>query len=155
MSEQPFIVFKGSWQGTSNITSLIALYSIKNRKFIKGYLKGYAGKGEIIYRILPGTYVYFFYFGWSKNDPPREVEVELLQISQQGKQTLAKVVVKFYNGEFLKQFPPQLFDFYKAIPPYHGYPSLNFEKVYAEEENNTLIEFIKNQGEYIEGEEHE
>jgi hypothetical protein len=118
-------------------------------------LRGYAGKGDIIYKLYPGTYVYLFYFGWNKIDPPNEIKAELLQISQQCEQTLAKVVVKFYGAEFLKQFPPQLFDFYKAIPPYHGYPSIDFNKVYSEEENKMLLELIEKGGEFIEGAEYE
>ena len=151
----PQITFKGSYRGTSNITALRALYSIKNRKFIKGYFDGCRGKGEIIYRLYPGTYIYLFYFGWNKTDPPHEINAELLRLEKQGEQTLSKVVIKFYKPEFLSNFPPQLFDFYKAIPPYHGYPALNFNKVYSEEENKMLLEFISKGGLYLEGAEYE
>jgi hypothetical protein len=153
--QQPFVEFKGSWQGTSNITSLRVLYSIKNRKFIKGYYKGCRGKGEIIYRLLPGTYIYFFYFGWGKTDPPNEIKAEILRLSEQGLQTISKAIIKFYNSSFLQNFPPQLLDLYKAKPSYHGYPTISFDKIYSFEENNALIELINRAGEYIEGDEHE
>jgi len=130
MSEQ-IIEWCGSWQATSNITAQRVLYSIKNRKFIKGYLRGCGGRGDIIYKIYPGVYIYFFYFGWRGNDPPREVKIELLKIEKQGEQILSKTVIKFYDTEFIKQFPPQLYDFVKSIPLYHGRPHLDFDKVYT------------------------
>jgi hypothetical protein len=153
MSEQ--LEWRGSYQGTSNITALRALYSIKNRKFIKGYLDGHRGKGEIIYRLYPGTYIYLFYFGWNKSDPPHELKAELLRLEKQGEQVLAKVVIKFYKPEFLKNFPPQLLDFYNAKPSYHGYPAINFNKVYSEEENKALLDFVNQNKEFLEGAEYE
>jgi len=153
-SNQITLTFKGSYQGTSNITALIALYSLKNRKFIKGYLKGCAGKGDIIYRLYPGTYVYLFYFKWNKIDPPNEIKAELLRLGESA-QTLSKVVIKFYSPDFLKSFPPQLSDFVKFVPSYHGYPKLNFNKIYTEEENKALLELINKGGEIVEGAEHE
>jgi len=144
----------GSWQATSNIVALRALYSPKNRKFIKGYLKGCGGRGDIIYRLYPGTYIYFFYFFWNKNDPPKEIKIELLQISQ-GEQILSKVVLKFYSQDFLKSFPPQLYDFVQSIPSYHGRPHFDFNKNYSEQENKALLELISKGGEITEGAEHD
>jgi hypothetical protein len=74
-----------------------------------------------------------------------------LRLSKEGEQTLAKAVVMFYKSDFLKNFPPQLLDFYNAKPSYHGYPALNFEKVYSEEENKMLLEFISKGGVHLEG----
>jgi len=154
-SNQITLTFKGSYQATTNIVALRVLYSPKNRKFIKGYLRGGAGKGEIIYKLYPGIYIYFFYFSWSKCDPPREVKIELLKIEKQGEQTLSKAVIKFYNSDFLKSFPPQLLDFYQAKPSYHGYPKLNFNKIYTEQENEMLLKLISGGGEITEGAEHD
>jgi len=154
VSLDSLIKWCGTWQATSNITALRVLYSIKNRKFIKGYLKGHAGKGEIVYKVYPGTYVYFFYFSWRGNDPPKEIKIELLHISE-NEQILSKIMIKFYDAEFLKQFPPQVFDFYKSIPLYHGRPHLDFNKNYSEEENKALLEFISKGGEITEGAEHD
>ena len=154
-SNQITLTFKGSYQATTNVVALRALYSIKNLKFIKGYLKGCGGRGDIIYRLYPGTYIYFFYFSWNKNDPPREVKIELLKIEKQGEKTLSKAVIKFYSTDFLKSFPPQLSDFVKFIPSYHGYPKLNFDKVYTMEENEMLLKFIEEGGEITEGAEHD
>ena len=152
--KKQIVEWRGSWQATSNIIALRALYSIKNLKFIKGYLKGCGGRGDIIYKLYPGTYVYLFYFRWNKIDPPNEIKAELLRLGE-SEQTLAKVVVKFYGPYFLKSFPPQLYDFYKAIPPYHGYPKLNFNKIYTEQENKMLLEFVNKSGEIVEGAEHD
>jgi len=149
------VEWRGTYQGTSNITALTALYSIKNRKFVKGYIKGCGGRGDIIYKVYPGVYVYFFYFSWSKCDPPREVKIELLRLEKQGEQTLSKAVIKFYNSDFLKSFPPQLLDFVKFVPSYHGYPSIDFNKIYSNEENKALLELINQGVEITEGAEHD
>jgi hypothetical protein len=158
---EELVEFRGSWQGTTNITSLRALYSVKRRKFIKGYYQGSRPHGEILYRVLPGTYVVFDYHGWWKLDPPRRLRVEKVYIGKEGEErvvkSLAAVEIKFYSkdGEFLKQFPPQVLDFFEARPGYHSYPSLSFEKVYSEEENQALLELLERGGEHVEGAEHE
>jgi hypothetical protein len=159
---EDLVEFRGSWQGTTNITYLRALYSIKRRKFIKGFYEGSRPHGDIVYKVLPGTYVVFDYHGWWKLDPPRKITVEMVKLErgEEGSarsQRLASVVIKFYSkdGEFLKQFPPQIIDFFNARPGYHSYPSLNFEKVYSEEEERALEELLRRGGEYVEGAEHE
>jgi hypothetical protein len=158
---EDLVEFRGSWQGTTNITHLRVLYSVKRRKFIKGYYQGSRPHGEILYRVLPGTYVVFDYHGWWRNDPPRQLRVEMIKLEKEGEERIVKslggVTIRFYSkdGEFLKQFPPQIMDFFNARPGYHSYPSLNFEKVYSEEENQALLELLERGGEYVEGAEHE
>jgi hypothetical protein len=158
---EDLVEFRGSWQGTTNITSLRALYSIKKRKFVKGFFEGSRPHGDIVYRVLPGTYVVFDYHGWWRLDPPRQMRIEKVHLIKQGEErvvkSLASVVIKFYSkdGEFLKQFPPQVLDFFNARPGYHSRPSLNFEKVYSDEENQALLRLVERGGEYVEGAEHE
>jgi hypothetical protein len=158
---EDLIEFRGSWQGTTNITYLRALYSVKRRKFVKGFFEGSRPRGDIVYRVLPGTYVVFDYFGWWRNDPPRQMRIEKIHLSKQGEErvvkSLARVDIKFYSkdGEFLKQFPPQVVDFFNARPRYHSRPSLDFEKAYSEQENQELLALLERGGEYVEGAEHE
>jgi hypothetical protein len=155
-----FFEIKGWYQGTSNITKLAAIYSVKNRKFIKGFIKGSRTHGEIHYRLFPGTYAWFEYLGWWRNDPPRELTVSLFRVlkDKEGFRhiVIATAVVKFYKPEFLVSLGiPQLVDFFEARPHYHSYPSLNFSKTYSEEENKKLLDFILSKREVVEEEEHE
>jgi hypothetical protein len=160
VSGEEYVEIRGWYQGTSNITRLAAVYSVKKRKFVKGYYKGSRTHGEILYRLLPGTYVFFEYFGWWRNDPPRELTVSLFRIekSDEGfrRVTVVTARIRFYNAEFLTGLGiPQLVDFFEARPHYHRYPSLNFEKVYSEEENEKLLSFVMSRKEIVEDEEHE
>jgi len=159
-TQDEYMELRGWYQGTSNITRLAAVYSTKKRKFVKGYYKGSRTHGDILYKLLPGTYVFFEYFGWWRNDPPREIVATLFRIvrTEEGfrRETIASSVVRFYKEEFLRGLGiPQLVDFFEARPCYHCFPTLNFDKVYTEEENNRLIEFVMAKKEVIEGEEHE
>jgi len=151
---------KGWYQGTSNVTRLAAVYSVKKRKFVKGYYKGSRTHGDVLYRLLPGTYIFFEYLGWWRNDPPRELTVRLFRIVKDAegfkRVTIASACIRFYKDEFLKSLGiPQLTDFYEARPYYHSFPTLNFDKVYTEEENNKLIEFVMERKELVEGAERE
>jgi hypothetical protein len=155
-----YLEMRGWYQGTSNITKLAAIYSVKRRKFVKGYYKGSRTHGEILYRLLPGTYVFFEYFSWWRNDPPRELTLTLFRIEKDAegfrRVVLATSTVKFYNPEFLVGLGiPQLVDFFDARSHYHAYPTLNFEKIYSEEENEKLLNFVMSGKELVEGEEHE
>ena len=159
-TQDEYMEMRGWYQSTSNITRLAAVYSVKRRKFVKGYIKGDRVYGDILYKLLPGTYVFFEYFGWWRNDPPREIVATLFRIvrTEEGfrRETIASSVVRFYKEEFLRGLGiPQLVDFFEARPCYHCFPTLNFDKVYTEEENNRLIEFVMAKKEVIEGEEHE
>jgi hypothetical protein len=158
MSEYELIEWVGGYQGTSNIHKLRALYSMKKRKFIKGFYKGNRVKGGIFYRVYPGRYIVFYYHSWWQNDPPREMQLSLVNINSEKTEMIAWVRLEFYKPEFLSSFNlPQLTDFYDAVPGYHSYPSLNFEKIYSEDENNKLLKFIldNNKKTIREGEEHE
>jgi len=159
-TQAEYVEMRGWYQGTSNITKLAAIYSVKRRKFVKGYYKGSRTHGEILYKLLPGTYVWFEYFGWWRKDPPRELTVTLFKIvkDEEGfrRVTVASASIRFYKDEFLRSLGiQQLVDFFEARPHYHSYPGLDFEKVYSEEENNRLIEFVMSKKEVVEGEEHE
>jgi hypothetical protein len=159
-TQTEFFEVRGWYQGTSNITKLAAVYSVKNRKFVKGFIKGSRTHGEIHYRLFPGTYIWFEYFGWWRNDPPRELTVALFKIvrTDEGlrRVLIASSTVKFYKPEFVASLGiPQLIDFFEARPHYHSYPTLNFNKVYSEEENKKLLDFVLSKRKVVEGEEHD
>jgi hypothetical protein len=142
MSEE-LIEWVGEYQGTSNIHKLRALYSIKKGKFIHGFYRGNRVRGDIIYRVYPGRYIVFYYHSWWQNDPPRQLQLSLVNINKEKTEIVAWVRLEFYEPEYLGSFNlPQLTDFYDAVPGYHSYPSIDFEKVYSEEENDKLIRFI-------------
>jgi hypothetical protein len=158
MSENELIEWAGEYQGTSNIHRLRALYSIKKRKFIRGFYKGNRVHGDILYRIYPGTYIVFDYHSWWQRDPPRRLQLVIVDIRKDEAKAVASAKIEFYKSDFLSSFNlPHLLDFYNAVPSYHTYPSLDFDKVYSEEENERLLKFIFRNNERIirEGEEHE
>jgi len=156
--ERVLIEIKGYYQGTTNVRRLSLLYSLKNRKFIKGYIKGSSSNGDIIYKVYPGRYLRVSYNYWNLADPPKKVEVELIQVREDGSvKTLKEVRIEFYDPEFLNRFPPQLKDLYERRPRYHTKPHLIplFEKSYNQEENDRLLALLDGPNVVREGEEHE
>ena len=154
--EGELVEYKGCYQATTNIRRLRLLYSLKNRKFIKGYVSGSRTGGDIIYRLYPGRYLEFSYDYWNKADPPRKIKIRMILISGEGIKTLSQVTIEFYSDEFLSQFPPQVIDFFEARPPgYHIKPDLAplFQKVYSEEEHDQLLKLVSTSTEIKEGEE--
>ena len=158
-SENALVEWIGEYQGTSNIHKLRALYSIKKGKFIRGFYKGNRVRGDILYRVYPGRYIVFYYHSWWQNDPPRQMTLAIVDFKSNAKPVpVAGVKLEFYKPEYLSSLGiPQLVDFYNAVPAYHSYPSINFDKVYSQEDNEKLLKFIlENQGKIIrEGEENE
>jgi len=158
MEGQNLIEIKGYYQGTTNTRHLSLVYSVKNRKFVKGFLDGSSTHGYIRYRLFPGKYIKIYYDYWNKADPPNKVEVSLISIEEDGKEKeLKSVCVHFYNCEFLKRFPPQLMDLYEKRPGYHRKPAVHllFTKQYTEEENENLLKIFDGPKIYREGEEHD
>jgi len=148
--------------GLTNTSRFEALYSLKNRKFIKGYIEKPSVRGRITYRLYPGRYIRFVYDRWNKRDPPYRIHVATIAIvCEQEKAKMTEneggyFVVEFYHKEFLNQFPPQIIDFYEARPMYHGAPSRQlFEKIYSEEEHRSLLQLLAKKMAVMEGEENE
>jgi hypothetical protein len=162
---QPVKVY-GWYQGTTNIRKFSVIYSIKNRKFVKGFFDGSRTSGNIIYRLYPGKYLRFEYKMWTKADPPRAISIKLINISAEKKgdeavareEVIASTTIKFYTDDFIKELNiPQLIDFFEGRPGYHSKPYINTDRIYGEGEHAKLLEFIdvNNGKEIIEGEEHE
>jgi hypothetical protein len=85
------VEWKGRYSGTTNQSQLKLLYSIKNRKYIKGYIKGSRVSGDILYSVYPGIYLVIDHFYWNKADPPHSITVSMVKIS---KERLEKLCVK-------------------------------------------------------------
>jgi hypothetical protein len=156
-TNQQLIEFKGHYGGTTNKKALRLLYSIKNRKFIKGYVSGDRVGGDINYRIYPGIYLVFDYYYWNKQDPPAVITIWKVQINKQKVTELKKWEIKFYDYHKLEQLPRQIWDFWYNHPGYHSGIDIRelTQKVYSEEENQKLLQLIESEQVQIEGEEHE
>jgi len=143
----------------TNTVYFAAIYSLKKRKFVKpASIVKICADYTVKYRLLPGRYLLFRYSYWSKRYPPRRIAVAPLLVQGDGSTVeLGGVEVGFEKGEFLQRFPPQLTDFFKARPAYHGRPAwLSLaERVYTEEENNRLLELLLTKRRFVEGEENE
>jgi len=141
----------------TNTGRLNLFYSLKNRKFIKGYVKKVGW--EILYRLTPGMYIRLTWDYWTKDDPPNTITAYLGRIICKENNAVFEsesiTQIKFYSADFLKQFPEQIRDLYNGRPGYHGTPHIDFNKIYSEQEHQSLIELIKSGKLIIEGEENE
>jgi hypothetical protein len=132
-------------------------YSIKNRKFIRGFFKGDKVSGDILYQLYPGRYIEFDLVAWARNDPPVKIAITLFELSPNGKKRLASAVVGFNRYDFIQnpEIPEQVKDFWAGRPRYHTRPTVSFDKVYSEQEHQKLLDFVLSKKSLIEGEEHE
>lgn len=157
MLQTQTVEYTTSYRGTTNIVTLSLLFSVKNRKFIKGYIKGTRVSGTIHYRIFPGKYLELSYFYWTKEDPPHRITIELIEVSDKTK-TLKMTKILFYNPEFItvERFGPIISDFFSDRPRYHNArPSAStFEKVYSESDVQQLLKLLETPL-YVEGEEND
>jgi len=151
----PLIQVEGSYHGTTNITSLSLFYSLHRAKFIRGRFEGDRVAGKILYRLLPGRYVQFNYLSWWKKDPPEEITLTLISLSEEGQEALESATIKFRHASFIDrpEIPQQVRVFFAARPGYHSYPGPDFERVFTEEENTALLRFIQQEKTLLEGEE--
>ncbi|MGB9706266.1 MAG: hypothetical protein ACPL3C_12505, partial [Pyrobaculum sp.] len=125
---------KSEYQGTTNIRRLELYYSLKNNKWIKGYINGSRVRGDVLYALFPGRYVKCSLLYWNKQDPPYTLscyEVVLIpEKDASGKDSCREEVehsasVAFYERESgaakLKEMGlPMLADLITWLPHYHG-----------------------------------
>ena len=152
-SAEALIEISKRYRNGTNIRSMSLLYSIRNRKFIKGYITGC----DVTYRILPGRYINFRYYSWTKDDPPNEIGIALVNYGRDGATVIKETVIKFYSREFLENINvKQILDFYEARPRYHTRPDRRvFDIRYTEEEHEKLIKLLEDTTDLREGEERE
>jgi len=143
----------------TNTAHYVALYSIKRRKFIRpAAIVKVCADFTVKYRVLPGHYLLFRYSYWSKRHPPRRITVAPFAVKDANStQELKGLQIEFEREEYLKMFPPQVADFFRARPGYHGRPAwlALAEKEYTEEEHARLLELITRGARFTEGEENE
>jgi hypothetical protein len=159
MTETPrFHHAKTIWSFSISTGGGAAYFSIKLRKFIQPFVKRELFT-EFRYKLLPGEYILLKWSRWCKEKPPYMICATLVQIqpSQHGrmKQRTISTARWRITGNY-KFSNPILADFFSArITKYPGWPSLNFNKVYSEEDVEQLIQLIQSGVNFTEGEETE
>ncbi|MEM1522892.1 MAG: hypothetical protein QXU69_07690 [Thermofilaceae archaeon] len=146
-----------SWFRGTNTGHGEAIFSIKNKKFVKPRAK-WKAKTEFTYKLLPGHYLYFSWKYWNRNDPPHEIAVDYVRLEKGENnrptfKTLGRTTFKITKD--YKFTNPILQDFFDGRPDYHGWPHIPFDKVYEEKDVRELIELALKRYEFVEGEEHE
>ena len=111
------------------------LYSIRERKFIKGLVKG----DEIIYRIRPGEYIRFEYEYNPSEKPSNTITLKLVSIKNDAtEEVIASSTIKYDFSLFLRRLEiPQIEDFDKCYTL-----SKISKKTYSEEDNEKLFLFV-------------
>ena len=145
--------FRGSNTGYMNDI----MFSIKNRKFIKGFRKGRCN-WYIHYRLFPATYLRFTLRHWSRQKPTDSVTVELVRVRENGSVVVLKSALWRFNYTLtdVNELPEIVRDFALARPAYHGPPTIDFSKIYSEDAVNEVLAYLKEQGsEIVIGAEHE
>ncbi len=161
---------KGEYQGTTNIRRLELWYSLKNNKWIKGYVQGNRVRGSVLYALFPGRYVKCSLFYWNKQDPPHMLtcyEVVLIpEKDASGKDSCREEVehsasVAFYERESgaakLKEMGlPMLADLVMWLPGYHsGLGRGIFDLKYDSTATQKLLEWIRSGESWAEGAEYD
>ena len=161
---------KGEYQGTTNIRRLELWYSLKNNKWIKGYVQGNRVRGDVLYSLFPGRYVKCSLFYWSKQDPPYTLscyEVVLIpeDVSEKDSRCREEIEhsasVRFYERESgvakLKEMGlPMLADLVMWLPGYHsGLGRGIFDLKYDSTATQKLLEWIRSGESWAEGAEHD
>jgi len=128
-----------SYTSTYHVT---LLFSIRKRKFVKPVLMKHL---KVFYKILAGRYLVFTSSG-RRHVNDYKVNIYLVEISKYETKTLKHLELhaskkdddlsKVNNNAII-------IDFVNAIPPrYHGYPPIDFDKVYTEEDVNYLLSLL-------------
>jgi hypothetical protein len=148
----------GRWTNTGRYA---LLYSVKNNKFIRGFMEKSGYGGYIRYRLYPGTYLLFEWSYWNKSDPNHRVQISLIRLTEDCRyEYVATNSLAFDNVEKTVEMLRNMglepvADFIAWRPGYHGRPAVDFTKTYPPEVTLKLIEWVKAGVEYVEGAEFE
>ena len=157
---------KGEYQGTTNIRRLELWYSLKNNKWIKGYVQGNRVRGDVLYSLFPGRYIKCSLFYWSKQDPPYTLtcyEVVLIPLEKDScrEEIEHSASASFYEREAgavkLREMGLQMLaDLVAWLPGYHsGLDRGIFDLKYDSTATQKLLEWIRSGASWVEGAEHE
>jgi hypothetical protein len=143
------IEVKGEYQIAPETAYLCLYYSLRRRKFVKGqFVDDLRARrhhhGVVLYALYPGRYVKFELAVWGAQVPPCTLTLSIVDVSANGEKVLAQVILRG-RREFVERLGiAQLIDFYNAKPTaFHRRPRVDFNRVYSEEENAKLVEFIE------------
>ena len=148
-----------SYQGTTHVRRVEAIFSLKKNKFIKPIKQeGDRVVGKYIYELYPGKYIEIGYRYVAKETPPYQLYATYISVNHDctvhyGQST----IILFENDEWLmnQSIPQILKDLYIWRPQYHSKPSIDFNKVYPLGDVAALIKMVDDRVRLIEGEEHE
>ena len=148
------------YQGSSNIRKLRSCYfSVKRNKFIKPFKRiGDSVAGYYEYKILPGTYITFNYYNWSKAEPCIDFEINTIKIEAENKNSYKIVplkavkvkcdrkaeILEILKSHGITKFIEIVEDFLNSLPGYHIRPGIQglSKKIYEEDAVKELIEFL-------------
>ena len=148
-----------SYQGTTHIRRVEAIFSLKKNKFIKPIRReGDRVTGRYIYELYPGKYVLLGYRYVAKETPSRQLYAQYISVNHDCTVHYSQsTIIMFENDDWLmnQAIPQILKDLYAWRPQYHSEPSIDFNKVYALGEVVALTKMIDGKVRLVEGEEHE
>jgi len=147
--EQEPIELKYEATSKTNIYHVEMLFSIRKRRFIKPILMKHL---KLWYSILPGTYIKIESSGYKRAAEYRII-LKLIKLEKDDKwgfrEDLINAAAVFVSSnsnenDFSKVDDNEIIkDIVNVIPPpYHGYPAIDFNKVYSEEDVNYLLNLI-------------
>jgi hypothetical protein len=162
-AQRKICVAEGYYSSTANTQSLMLIYSLKNRKFIRGRFSiAHNSSGKIWYMLYEGRYLIFDYDACWERDPRHRIVVELHEIRCDVEdarfELLARATIEFNNLEWLMRqhdIPEPVKDFATWLPGYHSRPVANFNKIYSETEHIKLLELVLTERHIREGEKNE
>ena len=159
MESNVLCTYMGEYQGTTHIRKLYLLFSLKRKKYIKPTQRsGDRVVGRYVYELYPGQYVLIGYDSRSSLEPPRTITAQLVTIDENCNVYYGNsAIIRFEHFEWIEKqdLPQMLKDIVNWAPGYHSMPSVDFNKVYGEEDVNKLLEMIRQRIRATEGEEHE
>ena len=137
-----------AWSNTYHVT---LLFSIKKKKFVKPVMLKHL---KVWYKVLPGTYIKVESYG-SKWKTEYSIKFKLVRIERDEKwgtheELLNCAIVNIASDKEKNDFSVVnnneiVKDVVAHIPPrYHGYPWIDFDKIYSDANVEELLELIKN-----------
>ena len=135
----------------TNIYHVEVLFSIKKRKFVKPVLMKHL---KLWYKVLQGTYIKIMSEGRRRAAEYRIV-ISLVKLEKDERwgvrEDMINAAAVFVSSDkdkndFSKVNNNELIrDIVNVIPPpYHGYPAIDFNKIYKEEDVQYILDLISN-----------
>ena len=133
----------------TNIYHVELLFSIKKRKFVKPILMKHL---KLWYKVLPGTYIKISSEG-RRRATEYNIVLKLIKLERDDKWGVREDLINsaaifvssdIDKNDFSKVNNNELIrDIVNVIPPpYHGYPAIDFNKIYKEEDVRYILDLI-------------